>query len=275
MNEKQQLEESIQFIKEKINIKPKIAVILGSGLGSFAETLQESTIIPTADIPHYPISTVPDHAGLWALGYVRNVPLLALKGRVHTYEGYSARTVTYSIRLMARLGIERLIVTNAAGGINSKFSPGDLMVITDHINLLFDNPLIGDNEIHPSQRFIDMSNAYDRDFVVKTLELGKSLGIQLRSGVLVTSKGPSYETAAEVRMAKIIGGDALTMSTVPEVIAARQQNIRVLGISCITNLATGISKEKLDHQEVQETANRIKNTFIQLVTEIITRLESW
>ncbi|NOZ62296.1 MAG: purine-nucleoside phosphorylase [Calditrichaeota bacterium] len=275
MDEKQQLAKSLQFIKDKIDIQPELAIILGSGLGSLADTLENSTVIPTAEIPHYPISTVPDHAGIWVLGFVKDVPILALKGRVHTYEGYSARKVTYSIRLMAKLGIEKLIVTNAAGGANPNFSPGDLMVITDHINLLFDNPLLGDNQVPAEQRFVDMSDAYDKTFIKNTLALGSSLGIQLQSGVLLTSKGPSYETAAEVRMAKAIGADALTMSTVPEVIAARQQNIRTLGISCITNLATGISQKKLDHEEVQETANRIKDTFIRLVKEIIVHMPEW
>ncbi|OQX87143.1 purine-nucleoside phosphorylase [candidate division KSB1 bacterium 4484_87] len=275
MDEKQQLEQSLQYIKDKIDIQPKLAIILGSGLGSLADTLKNSTVISTAKIPHYPISTVPDHAGIWVIGYVSNVPILALKGRVHTYEGYSAREVTYSIRLMAKLGIEKLIVTNAAGGANPNFAPGDLMVITDHINFLFDNPLIGDNQVSADQRFVDMYNAYDKNFIQNTITLGKSLDIPLQSGVLFSSKGPTYETAAEVRMAHAIGADALTMSTVPEVIAARQQNIRVLGISCITNLATGISEEKLNHEEVQETANRIKDTFIRLVKEVIVRIPEW
>ena len=275
MDEKQQLEQSLQYIKDKIDIQPKLAIILGSGLGSLADTLENSTVISTAKIPHYPISTVPDHAGIWVIGYVSNVPILALKGRVHTYEGYSAREVTYSIRLMAKLGIEKLIVTNAAGGANPNFAPGDLMVITDHINFLFDNPLIGDNQVSADQRFVDMYNAYDKNFIQNTITLGKSLDIPLQSGVLFSSKGPTYETAAEVRMAHAIGADALTMSTVPEVIAARQQNIRVLGISCITNLATGISEEKLNHEEVQETANRIKDTFIRLVKEVIVRIPEW
>lgn len=275
MTEKDQLQESLQFVKSKIKIKPEIAIILGSGLGSLADIIENSVKISTAEIPYYPISTVSDHAGLWVIGELNNVPVLALKGRVHTYEGYSARKVTYGIRLMAELGIKKLIVTNASGGANRNFSPGDLMIITDHINLLFDNPLIGDNQVPASQRFVDMYNAYDKIFIEKTLELGKSLGIPLQQGVLLTSKGPSYETAAEVRMASIIGADALTMSTVPEVIAARQKGIRVLGISCITNLATGISDRKLDHKEVQETADKIKDKFIRLVTEVIGKINEW
>ena len=275
MTEQEQLQQSLEFVRAKIKIQPKIAIILGSGLGSLADIIEDAVRIPTSEIPHYPVSTVPDHAGLWVIGELNDVPILALKGRVHTYEGYSARKVTYGIRLMAKLGIEKLIVTNASGGANPNFSPGDLMVITDHINLLFDNPLIGDNQVPASERFVDMYGAYDKKFIKETLALAKSLGIPLQQGVLLTSKGPSYETAAEVRMAKTIGADALTMSTAPEVIAARQQKIRVLGISCITNLATGISDKKLNHQEVQETADKIKETFIRLVTEIIGKISEW
>ncbi len=275
MNERQQLEESHLFLKQRIKKIPQVAIILGSGLGPLADELKDKLIIDCREIPHYPSSTVPDHAGLWVAGYLDNTYIMALKGRVHTYEGYSARRVTYSIRLLAKLGITRLVATNAAGGINQKFQTGDLMVITDHINLLFDNPLIGDNDVPAEQRFLDLYEAYDKKYIEKTLDLGKLLDIPLQTGVLLTSKGPTYETAAEVKMVKIMGADAVTMSTVPEVIAAKQMKMRILGISCITNMATGISQQKLTHEEVQETANRIKDKFIHLMKAILTQLSNW
>ena len=270
-----QIEESIQYLKQYIDDMPEIAIILGSGLGPLANELENKTIINCSDIPNYPISTVPDHAGIWVLGELNGIRLLVLKGRVHTYEGYSARRVTYSIRLMAKLGIRSLIITNAAGGINKNFKPGDLMIITDHINLMFDNPLIGDNQVPASQRFVDLYNAYDKKYIEGALKIAKKLDIQIQTGILSTAKGPTYETAAEVKMSRLLGADAATMSTVPEVIAAKQDNVRTLGISCITNMATGITNEKLNHEEVQETANRIKHQFIQLIKEIIKNINEW
>jgi len=273
--EQQQLIESAQFIQKSVDNIPEIAIILGSGLGPLADELENKTIINCADIPNYPISTVPDHAGIWVLGELSGARVLALKGRVHTYEGYSARRVTYSIRLMAKLGISSLIITNAAGGINKSFTPGDLMIITDHVNLMFDNPLIGDNQLPANQRFVDLYNAYDKKYIEGALKTSKKLGIKVQTGVLSTAKGPTYETAAEINMSRILGTDAGTMSTVPEVIAARQNNMRILGISCITNMATGISDQKLNHEEVQETANRIKHQFVQLIKEIIKNIKKW
>ena len=273
--EQQKLSESIQFIKQHVNKIPEIAIILGSGLGPLADELENRTIINCADIPNYPVSTVPDHAGIWVLGELNGVRILALKGRVHTYEGYSARRVTYSIRLMAKLGIFRLIITNAAGGINKDFNPGDLMIITDHINLMFDNPLIGDNDLPANQRFVDLYEVYDKKYIKGALKIANALGIPIKTGVLSTAKGPTYETAAEIRMSRILGADAATMSTVPEVIAAKQKSMRILGISCITNMGTGILDQKLSHDEVQKTAHRIKNQFIHLIKEIVKNIENW
>ena len=273
--EQQQLTESIQFIKQQVDKIPEIAIILGSGLGALADELENSTIINCADIPNYPVSTVPDHAGIWVLGELNGARILALKGRVHTYEGYSARRVTYSIKLMAKLGISRLIITNAAGGINKNFNTGDLMIITDHINLMFANPLIGDNDLPANQRFVDLYEAYDKKYIEGALKIANELDIPIKTGVLSTAKGPTYETAAEIGMSRILGADAATMSTVPEVIAAKQKNIRILGISCITNMGTGILDQKLNHREVQKTANRIKNQFIHLIKEIIKNIENW
>lgn len=275
MNEQTQLNEALHFVKSKIKTIPTVAIILGSGLGTLADEIENKFIIDCRDIPHYPVSTVADHAGIWVIGELKKVPVLALKGRVHTYEGYSARKVTFSIRLMAKLGINRLIVTNASGAVNANFQPGDLMLIEDHINFMFDNPLVGDNCVAADQRFVDMFEAYDKTFIKKTKELAKRLKIPLKSGVLLTSKGPTYETAAEIRMARILGADAATMSTVPEVIAAKQKKLRVLGISCITNMATGITGERLSHEEVQQTAYKIKHQFAKLVKEILYQISEW
>ncbi|MFX0137340.1 MAG: purine-nucleoside phosphorylase [Candidatus Hodarchaeota archaeon] len=273
--ERQKLKESIKFLESRIKLKPSVAIILGSGLGSFAEELTNKEIIDCKDIPHHPVPRVSGHAGVWVVGYLEHVPILALKGRVHTYEGYSARQVTYPIRLIAQLGVNRLVVTNAAGGINQLFKSGDLMVIKDHINFLFDSPLIGDNSLSAEERFIDLSQVYDPKYIQQALRVGGSLNIELRTGVLICFKGPSYETAAEIKMARILGADAGTMSTVPEVIAANQLKMRVLGISCITNMATGITDKKLSHEEVTETANRIKDKFVLLMKEILKQLSGW
>ena len=273
--ETQKLKQSLKFISQKVKTKPAAAIILGSGLGSFGDELIDKKIINCKDIPHYPVPRVAGHAGVWIFGWLENVPILALKGRVHTYEGYSTRQVTYPIRLLAKMGIDKLVITNAAGAINKNFDPGDLMLINDHINFLFDSPLIGDNTLSAEQRFIDLSQAYDREFINGAKSIAQNLNIPLKTGVLICFRGPSYETAAEIRMARILGADAGTMSTVPEVIAANQMKMRVMGISCITNMATGILNQKLSHKEVTETADRIKDKFIRLMKEILKQLPGW
>ncbi|MDW7679544.1 MAG: purine-nucleoside phosphorylase [bacterium] len=274
MSDHQFLAESIDYLKQKILQPPAVAIILGSGLGALADELQQPTIISCNDIPNYPVSTVPGHAGVWVSGKLEGVSVLAMRGRVHTYEGYSASQVALPVRLMAGLGISRLIVTNAAGGVNKAFQPGDLMLITDHINFMFDNPLIG--ETAPAdQRFVDLHGAYDPKYIEQTKRTAKTLNTQLKEGVLLTARGPAYETAAEVNMTRILGADAVTMSTVPEVIIARQLKMRVLGISCITNMATGISGQKLSHAEVQQTADSIKTRFIALMKKILTSIPNW
>jgi purine-nucleoside phosphorylase len=273
--ETQKLQESLKFINQQIKIKPSVAIILGSGLGSLADELIDKVMINCENIPHYPVPRVSGHAGVWICGKLENVPILALKGRVHTYEGYSSRQVTYPIRLLGKIGIDKLVVTNAAGAINKAFDQGDLMLIKDHINFLFDSPLIGDNTLSADQRFIDLSRAYDPKYIEGAMSVSQRLNIPLQTGVLICFKGPSYETAAEIRMARILGADAGTMSTVPEVIAANQLTMRVLGISCITNMATGILDEKLSHEEVTETADRIRDKFIRLMKEILKQLPGW
>ncbi|MCH8955124.1 purine-nucleoside phosphorylase [candidate division KSB1 bacterium] len=267
---KTQLDEAVNYIRSKTEAAPKLAIILGSGLGPFAEEIQNGTGISTSSIPNYPPSTVEGHAGKWIFGDIEGKTILAMKGRVHSYEGYPLQKVTFPLQLMAQMGIEKLIVTNAAGGHNPRFTPGDLMLITDHINLMFDNPLIGPNELGP--RFPDMCEPYDAELIALAEKAALDLGIKLQKGVLAALKGPTYETAAEVKMLQRLGADAGTMSTVPEVIAAVSRGIKVLGISCITNLGTGMSPEKLSHDEVTEVADMVKDKFSRLIREIISRI---
>jgi len=264
-----QLKQAAIFIKEKVGAVPQLAAILGSGLGPFANAAQNTTVIPTSAIPGYPISTVSGHAGRWVLGEIEGKPILLMQGRIHTYEGYPISRVVFPVHLMAELGVKKLIVTNASGGVNPQFKPGDLMLIDDQINLMFANPLRGQHEHKWGPRWPDMSDPYSRELQEVAMRVARELQIPLRRGVLLASKGPSYESAAEVQMARRLGADALTMSTVPEVITAIYRRMQVLGISCVTNLATGLSHQKLDHAEVTETANRISETFARLMRGIV------
>lgn len=268
-----QLFESIDFIKEKLPVDKPVGVILGSGLGAFAEVLESPVYLDTASIPHYPVSTVEGHKGRWVYGKINKTRILVLQGRVHYYEGYTMQQVVYPVQLLAELGVETLIVTNAAGGINLNFSPADLMLIRDHVNLMGDNPLIGPHNDRFGARFPDMSQPYHHKYIEIAEQAALDLKIQVHKGVLFALKGPSYETAAEVRMLRQLGADAITMSTVPEVIVAVQRGMKVLGISCITNLATGMTGQKLDHREVTETAARIQENFVRLMIEFILRVQ--
>ncbi len=263
------LQQAALFIKSKIGAMPQLAAILGSGLGPFADAAQNAVSIPTSTIPNYPVSTVSGHAGRWVFGEIEGKPILLMQGRIHTYEGYPISRVTFPVHLMAELGVKKLIVTNAAGGVNPLFKPGDLMLIDDQINLMFANPLRGQHEHKWGPRWPDMSDPYSRELQEVAMSVARELHIPLRRGVLLASKGPSYESAAEVQMARRLGAEALTMSTVPEVITAVYRRMKVLGISCITNLATGLSHQKLDHAEVTETANRISETFARLMRGIV------
>ena len=266
------LQHAKQYVQSRVAGLPKLAIILGSGLGGFADELRASEIIPTAEIPGYPRSTVAGHAGRWVIGTLHNKPVLAVQGRVHAYEGYPIQTVGFPVHLMAELGVKRLIVTNAAGGLNPQFVPGDLMLIADHINLMFTNPLRGGHRKEWGEQWPDMCAPFDAEFQRLALDTALELGIQLRHGVLIAAQGPSYETAAEIRTARYFGADAITMSTVPEVIVAASRRMRVLGLSCITNMATGLSHTKLDHREVTETAARVREQFTRLLRQLITRL---
>lgn len=265
----EKITEAANYIKGKIGSEPKIGLILGSGLGILADEIQNPVKIEYKDIPHFPQSTVVGHKGQLVIGNIRGKDVIALQGRFHYYEGYSMEDVTFPVRVMNELGIESILVTNAAGGSNKNFEPGDLMIINDHINFAFDNPLMGRNFDELGPRFPDMSHAYDKRLIKTAEKVSSNLNIDIQKGVYMFFTGPTYETPAEVRMAQILGADAVGMSTVPEVIAAVHGGLKVLGISCITNMAAGILDQPLDHSEVIETTQRVKSKFIELVKAII------
>jgi purine-nucleoside phosphorylase len=265
-------ESAAKFIFSKTDLRPQIALVLGSGLGAFADDFDIPTKIPYAEIPHFPRSTAIGHAGQLVVGKVGDVPVAGMQGRVHLYEGYSAKDVAFPIRVFARMGIKAVILTNAAGGIKREFGQGQLVVIKDHINLQGANPLTGPNDERFGPRFPDLTVAYDRRFREMTVGEGNRNRIGLYEGIYVALPGPSYETPAEIRYLRTIGADLVGMSTVPEVIAARHSGIRVLGISCVTNAAAGILDQPLDHKEVLETADRVKSQFIALLKMVIPRV---
>jgi purine-nucleoside phosphorylase len=261
-----------RFIAAKTKLRPQIALVLGSGLGAFADEFASAVRIPYAKIPHFPRSTAIGHAGQLVLGTVDGIDVVGMQGRVHLYEGYSAKVVAFPIRVFARMGVKAVILTNAAGGIRREFTQGRLVAITDHINLQGSNPLIGANEEKFGPPFPDMTVAYDRQFRQIAQTHASRLGIDLGQGVYAALAGPSYETPAEVRYLKTIGADLVGMSTVPEVIAARHSGMRVLGISCVTNAAAGILDQPLAHNEVLATAERAKSHFIGLLRAVIPRI---
>jgi len=260
------------FIFSQTVLRPKIALVLGSGLGAFADEFTQATRIPYAKIPHFPQSTAIGHAGKLVIGKVGTIPVAGMQGRVHLYEGYSAKQVVFPIRVFARMGVKAVILTNAAGGIKREFVQGRLVAISDHINLQGVNPLTGPNDERFGLRFHDMTSAYDKRFREMTLGEGNRLGLGLYEGVYAGLLGPSYETPAEIRFLRGIGADLVGMSTVAEVIAARHSGIRVLGISCVTNAAAGILDQPLNHIEVLETAERVKGQFIGLLKAVIPRI---
>lgn len=264
-----QIQTAASFINEKLQQQPKIGLILGSGLGVLADDIENPVKIPYNEIPGFPVSTVEGHAGQLVCGQLSGVEVIAMQGRFHYYEGYSMDKVTFPVRVMKELGIERLIVTNAAGGVNESFEPGDLMIITDHINNMGTNPLIGPNDSRFGVRFPDMSEAYSKNLRGIAKEVAEKCNITIKEGVYVGNPGPVYETPAEVRMARTMGGDAVGMSTVPEVIVARHSGLEVLGISCISNMAAGILDQPLSHDEVIETTEKVKSSFLLLVNEIV------
>ncbi|WP_053956780.1 purine-nucleoside phosphorylase [Inediibacterium massiliense] len=265
----ERIQESAKYILNQTKIKPEIGLILGSGLGSLADQIEEKEIYPYSKIPHFPISTVEGHAGQLVIGTLEGKRVIAMQGRFHFYEGYKMEEVTFPVRVMKLLGVETLIVTNAAGAVNTSYEPGDLMVISDHINLSGDHPLIGKNLAQFGTRFPDMSNAYDRDLRERVKGIAKSLSIPIKEGVYACMSGPTYETPAEVKMVRILGADAVGMSTVPEVIIAIHSGIKVVGISCMTNMASGILDQPLNHDEVMETSQRVREQFLILMKNVI------
>lgn len=259
------LDEAVAAVRNRRPQAPLIGVVLGSGLGAFGDTLEDPVRVPYADIPKMPVSRVVGHAGVLSLGQVDHVEVACMQGRVHLYEGHEPERVVFGVRLLARLGCKAVLITNAAGGVHPSLHPGDLMLIVDHINFTGRNPLVGPNIEALGTRFPDMTEAYDRGLCENARKAARLEGLTLLEGVYQANLGPTYETPAEVRMARALGADAVGMSTVPEVIALRHMRVRTAAISCITNLAAGISPQPLDHKEVEEVANRTKSDFVRLI----------
>jgi purine-nucleoside phosphorylase len=266
------VDQAAAHVRATVGAVPDIAVVLGSGLGAFADGLAGAVRLPYGGIPHWPASTVIGHAGVLVAGRAGDRPVLTLAGRAHYYEGHPMSTVTFATRVLGRLGVKTLVLTNAAGGINTAFAPGTLMAIDDHINLMGSNPLIGPNDDRWGARFPDMTHVYSPRLRGVADQAAQAVGVNLRHGVYVGLHGPSYETPAEIRYLRAIGADAVGMSTVPEAIVARHMGIDVLGISCITNPAAGVLPEPLHHDEVMDVARRVSRQFIALLEAIVARL---
>jgi purine-nucleoside phosphorylase len=265
--------EAARYIEERSSIKPRLGVILGSGLGRYVERLDNAVEIPYKDIPHFLPTSIDGHAGKLFVGYIKNkIPIAVLQGRIHSYEGHSMEEVAFPTRALCAMGINTLVLTNASGGVNPAFREGDLMLVTDHLNLMGDNPLRGPNLRELGPRFPDLSEAYSLQCRQIIKDAAERLRIELREGVYSALPGPTYETPAEVRMLRILGADAVGMSTVPEVIAANHLGVRVAAISCITNLAAGITNRKLSHDEVMENAGKAVNKLIALLDEALPAL---
>lgn len=268
------IDEAVSFIRSRSNIQPAVGVVLGSGLGNVVDAIRTEVAIPYSEIPGAVASTVVGHSGRMVLGHAGDTPVVVMQGRVHFYEGYEMPEVMFLARVIGKLGIKALVVTNAAGGVNTSFKAGDLMLISDHINFSGVNPLRGPNVDDLGVRFPDMSEAYPESLRAIAREIAKEQGLELQEGVYLFLSGPTYETPAEIRAFRSIGADAVGMSTVPEVIAMSHMNIPCVGISCITNMAAGILKQKLTHQEVMDTTARVQKEFTALVLGLMTRLGS-
>lgn len=265
----ERIQESVSYIKSRISENPKVGIILGSGLGEMAENLKNMIVIKYSEVPNLPQATVKGHKGQFVFGKLQGKDVVMMQGRFHYYEGNKMEDIALPVYIMKYLGVETLVVTNAAGGVNLDFKPGDLMLIKDHVNLAFNNPLIGKNDDNVGVRFPDMSSAYDKELINLARTAADNLKIELKQGTYFMFTGPTYETPAEIKMTRILGGDAVGMSTVPEVIAARHCGLKVLGISCITNMAAGILNQGLNHEEVIEVSNRVKDKFISLINEFV------
>ncbi|MBI2972199.1 MAG: purine-nucleoside phosphorylase [Armatimonadetes bacterium] len=273
MNVREQIDQAAAFVRQRTKVKPQIGMILGSGLGALAREIDADAAIPYAEIPNFPRSTVEGHSGQLVLGRLEGKPVVAMQGRVHFYEGYTLQQVVFPVRVMRALGAGVLLVSNAAGGINRQWYRGDLMIIADHINFFGSNPLIGPNDPDLGPRFPDMSQPYDPEFVALVERAATAEGITVRKGVYVGVHGPSYETPAELRMLGRWGADAVGMSTVPEVIAARHIGMRVLGITAITDMATGEQVQQVTHEEVMAVAKEVEPKFIRLVKRIVREMQ--
>lgn len=266
--------EASQYIQSKFKTKPKIGIVLGSGLGIYVDQIQNKTIIPYQDIPGFKRTSVEGHQGCLILGEVHGVPVAALQGRLHAYEGYAMEEIVHPVRVLAALGIEFLFLTNASGGINADYHPGDLVTIVDHINLSGRNPLQGPNIAELGPRFPDMTEPYDKELIQLLHQVGANHHVDIKSGVYCSVLGPSYETPAEIRMLRTIGADMVGMSTVPEVIAANHLGLKVAGVACITNYAAGIKLEKLSHADVKKVAEKAMVGFATILTETIGELKN-
>lgn len=267
-----QITEAVEFIKSKIDSVPNTGLVLGSGLGVYVDTMEDKVCIPYDEIPHFTKTTVVGHKGQLVFGKVKGVGVAVLQGRFHVYEGHDLNKIVFPVRVLGTLGIKTIILTNAAGGLGKGFAPGDLVCISDHLNLMGKNPLIGANIDELGPRFPDMSTTYNPELINMALECAQSIGVELKKGVYAGFLGPTYETPAEINMVRVIGGDMVGMSTVPEAIAANHMGLNIIGISCITNFAAGISQQALDHEEVKEVANLVKNKFSNLLTEVVGKL---
>lgn len=262
------------FISDRIQFKPKLGIVLGSGLGEVASKIENPIIIPYSDIPEFPSTTIVGHQGALYAGTINGVPCVLLSGRVHGYEGYSQEDIVFGVRVLCLLGIETIVITNAAGGVNMSFKPGELMLISDHLNLSGKNPLTGPNLKDLGPRFLDLTECYQRNLRDATLRVAQKLNIKLHTGVYAVLPGPCYETPAEVRMLRTLGADAVGMSTVPEAIAATHLGIQVVAFSMISNMAAGISGQKLSHEEVTDTAKGTAKTLSQLIEHIAPEIVS-
>lgn len=265
-------QEAARLIRTRTSVQGSIAIVLGSGLGAFAEDLTEATEIRYDEIPGFARATVEGHAGRLMIGKVGEITVAAMQGRFHFYEGYSLQDVTFPIRVLKLLGVRTVVLTNAAGSLNVEFTPGSLMVITDHLNLLGDNPLRGDNDERFGPRFPDLSTVYSPELQNIVIQEGSAMGIELRRGVYAALSGPSYETPAEIHMVRSLGADAVGMSTVPEAIVARHMGLNVIGISCITNLAAGVSNRPIDHGQVMQIGESVRGSFTELLSRVVKRL---
>jgi len=268
----QRADSAAQFILSQTSLRPRIGLILGSGLGAFADSLADATRVPYSQIPSFPRSTAIGHAGQMVIGKAEAIPVAGMQGRVHLYEGYSAEEAAFPIRVFGRMGVRAVILTNAAGGINLKYQQGALVLIKDHINLQGDNPLVGPNDDRFGVRFPDMTHAYTRAYAKAAQEEAAKLGLSLGDGVYAALLGPSYETPAEIRYLRTIGADLVGMSTVAEVIVARHMGIKVLAMSCVTNMAAGILDQALSHQEVMETGEKVRGQFEALLRAVLPRI---